>query len=924
MCHVLRLLQVCVRSDGADDAVRYQQPPPLPVKISQLRGNLYTQAPRGSLDNLSISSDNTHLRSSPRSEFNNSVLLSPNLLSKLKKIPRKSKLNAPLPYINLSKYDGEIDSNHVHIPANSTSAPDGRGCSCDCERSRSKGGYDNVPTERERDLNYENNRLSMSLPGSRENLRNLNSSDLPFPQRSRNSSLSSEPIYANERCETPPPELPPKGPHLKNRQRQSITAASRPPAPPRLPERQRATKTSSQYLNSQVQQNVSVNSSQEDYFMMGNFEKEPTHSKIDYSETHRRNNSYPGRQFVNLPPRDKNSTVSTPGDCYMDMTAIVEQCNKSMVVDPESSPRISPRPRYARSMSASGVIVNKINDSTGSLHRISPRPDSISVSAGNSPKEVRRETAIREENYMLMTTVKRQKPIVETLNALEEYVNASHIDASFMDQSSDESKGQTSFSHEKGEDCTKSDGGRVEKSEVYEAVPCVASLDMPFDNLIDFNQSNDKVVKTKGVQLNSSVSDSKTDGNKSEAKSESGKVEGGSSKSGFFSRLMRRNSKERRSVSQSHENLLSASTSEPVIKEDVSSENSSSGENSRAHSQQDLVFGPKDRNRSSSFPNRSSYIAMNTAESNSSSSTGISFLSQQSDLCATNSSLNSCETVSTHASSNEGNIHDTACTNSEPHLCDSGEVCKGSYEQQSYFFMGPLNKEQQGLEGDPMEKCDGGSVDDVSSCRMDDDDDNSEKGSAKFMPDHNDKVFTVLNVQGGNFDKNLCKTDDEKLIDLWHSTHSLNSDKSDKISELKSKMSLPLDEMSPDEKASAIARHISSLPPFVPPKMKSYPTKLSPVLEKSTPRGDKLDPLMIPRCTVSAELGESPVLSPSLMKLQAKATLRITPPSEDEHGKIWIPRTSQEPPKGNYDNKHKQKSINIQLLHHCLLAASDF
>ena len=28
------------------------------------------------------------------------------------------------------------------------------------------------------------------------------------------------------------------------------------------------------------------------------------------------------------------------------------------------------------------------------------------------------------------------------------------------------------------------------------------------------------------------------------------------------------------------------------------------------------------------------------------------------------------------------------------------------------------------------------------------------------------------------------------------------------------------------------------------------------------------------------------------MKQQARATLRITPPSEDEHGKIWIPRAA--------------------------------
>lgn len=837
----------------------------------------YNRSPRGSLDNISISSDNTHCRTTPRSAFSNSVLLSPNLLSKLKKIPRKSKLNAPLPYINLSKYDGDFDEIHLHLPAASTSAPDGGSPACDCERSRSKGGYDNVPTER--DVNKDNHRLSMSLPGSRENLRNFNSSDLPLVPRSRNSSLSSEPIYANDHCDSPPPELPPKGPYLRNKNKQSVSAASRPPAPPRLPERQRLAKPQSHYLSPQVQ-NVSVNSSQqEDYFMMGNFEKEPTHSRIDYSEAHKRNNSLSGRQVVNLPPRDKNSSMMSPGDCYMDMSGIVE-LNRAVMGDPECSPRSSPRPRYARSMSASGVCATATNESTSTLHRISPRPESISVSAGNSPKEVRRETAIREENYMLMTTVTRKKPVLETLNTLQEYVNASQIEASLMDTSSSDSKKLSVTSEDRTDNFNRQNSG--DTSRALETVQVATSLDMPFDNLIDFNQPVHKVSKTKSVQSNLNVSDSKSDSSSS-------------SKSGFFSRLMRRNSKDRKSVSQSHENLLSASASEPVIKEDVLSEASSSGENSRAHSQQDLVFGPKDRNRSSSFPNRSSYIAMNT-ESNSSSSTGISFLSQQSDLGATNSSLNSCETVSTHASSNEGNCNDSANTGDSV-LSESDEVCKGNYEQHSYFFMGPLQKNQQGS-NEEIGKVDSYSLnDDCKSHKMEDDD--SEKGSGKFMPDHNDKVFTVLNVQGGNFDKNLCKTDDEKLIDLWHSTHSLNSDKSDRISDLKSKMTLPLDEMSPDEKASAIARHISSLPPFVPPKMKSYPTKLSPVLEKSTPKGDKLEPVTVPKCTASAELGESPVLSPSLMKLQAKATLRITPPSEDEHGKIWVQRSEQETAKGN-------------------------
>lgn len=79
----------------------------------------------------------------------------------------------------------------------------------------------------------------------------------------------------------------------------------------------------------------------------------------------------------------------------------------------------------------------------------------------------------------------------------------------------------------------------------------------------------------------------------------------------------------------------------------------------------------------------------------------------------------------------------------------------------------------------------------------DDDDKNSELDPKRFSSDqYGGKVFTVLNVQGGNFGcMNSCKTDDEKLIEVWHSTRSLNYSKSgkDNIIDLKSKLTLPLD-----------------------------------------------------------------------------------------------------------------------------------
>lgn len=855
------MLQICQRSEGASDDIEAQKPPPLPVKLSQLRSFMESQDVSGSLDNISISSDNTHCRPLPHSGYTGSIVLSPNLVNKLRKIPKRSKINDPLPYVNLSKFDGgDFGTSHVHIPAASTSAPDGGSSWSDLQRARSKG-YDNVRVER--DKNKDNKRISVSLPGSSENLKGMCGSDLQLNRRVRNHSFSNEPIYANERCETPPPELPPKGPALKSKQR--LSAASRPPAPPRPPDRQpslhqRQNKQKSQYQSPKPSAySVSLNSSQqEDYFLMGNFEKEPTHCRIDYSESQRLNESLSGRTVVNLPPRDQNSTKLDPDNCYMDMSGFSD-LERSKSMDSNSSPR----PKYVRSVSASGMI-----GPVADIQKPLPKPET--VSAGNSPKEPRRAMPIREENYMLMSTVSKKRPVIENLNSLSEYINSSQVDFSFTERFYDEnvykniSYGASDLSVDMKAD--ENDDNITEENKSKDI-----GIEMPFDNLIDFTLPPDNMTASKTVQLN--VSSEKSE-------SSSGKTPG------FFSRLMRRNSKDRKCVSQSHENLLSTVSSEPTIKEDVVivTDSSSSEDNSRAQSQQDLVFGPTDRNRSSSFPNRSSFLAMN--ESNSSSSTGISILSQQSDLGATNSSLNSCSTVSTRASSNEGQLNENMNT-SDNMLSDSEkEIARGNYDEHSYFYMGPLENRTRGSETD-REKLEGSER--QSSCV--EGDMNESERSEKCSDDQAiGKVFTVLNVQGGHFDKNTCKTDDEKLIDLWHSTHSLNSDTSEKIADLKSKLTLPLEELSPDEKASAIARHISSLPPFVPPKMKTYPTKLSPVLERTTPKKERPEPLNL---TGIGGKDDSEVMSPSLMKQQAKATLRITPPSEDENGKIWIPRTTQ-------------------------------
>ena len=886
------------------------RPPPLPLKLSSLRGKSFDSLDtRGSLDNISISSDITHSRPCTTG-YSNSALLSPNLSNKLKKIPSRSKINAPLPYVNLDKYDmGDVDSNHVHLPAASTSAPDG-GRSWTGIFGQTSKGYDNVKGS---DSNKENKRISVSLPGSRENLRNISGSDLHLDVKARNMYYSNEPIYANDRCESPPPELPPKGPALLNklRQKKALNAASRPPPrpPPRNPltVQQKQDRLPPPYPGPRAGAHpppTPPSPQEENYFLMGGQQT----IRQEY-ESQRLQEALAGRSFVNLPPRGHKSSVSEEA-CYMDMSAGQFEMERSKSFNDantvfDSPPPVSGRPRYVRSLSASGVVNKPVPDP---IMDDFDHSELVSVSAGNSPKEERKQP-IRETNYMLMSSVINQsKCVTENLQSLQAYVNnikaengahvCSNEETKIMVAESVENQTRPAFSSDNSfvEEDIDNDNG-VDNKVLEE------TIEVPFDNLLDFTLHSEDTQSNKCPQLF--------------AYKPSGSSETSNGKSqGFFSRLMRRNSKDRKSISQSQENLLSSASSEPSIKEGMAilMESSSSEESSRSQSQQELVLDPKDRSRSSSFPSRSSYMTM--TESASSSSTGISVLSQESDL-GVNSSLTSSGTVSTHTSSNDDHLDRSGeQVLSDTEKSEQNLTSAGNYESKSFFYVelednSKCNGNKDKSHGENSEQLKGKESGEKTMQSMgetdkskdiyynrDDSDDNSESDSKKFSSDQcGGKVFTVLNVQGGNLGSaNSCKTDDEKLIELWHSTHSLKYSQSDKdsIADLKSKLTLPLEELSPDQKANAIARHISSLPPFVPPKMKNYPMKLSPVLEKASPiRRAAEEDTDKHGSTEVKEAIDSPVSSPALMKQQAKATLRITPPSEDENGKIWIPRTEE-------------------------------
>ena len=904
------------------------RPPALPLKLSNLRGKSFDSlSDRGSLDNISISSDITHSRPS-KTGYSDSALLSPNLSTKLKKIPSRSKVNAPLPYVNLEKYDmGDKGSNHVHLPAASSSAPD-RGKTWSGGPGQRSKGYDNVKGS-DRDSMGREKRISVSLPGSRENLRSIGGSDFHLDLQSRNMYYSNEPIYANEpRSESPPPALPPKGPALLNKLRQKRAAAARaPPRPPPVSPRvlQKLDKLPPPYPGPRTGIHpppTPPSPQEENYFVMGG----PQSIRQEF-ESQRLQEALAGRTFVKLPPREHKTSISsaTEENCYMDMSVCQFDIERSKSFNDANAAldAASQRPKYHRSLSASGVINKPVPEPPKDDFEQS---DSAFASAGNSPKGSNKEL-IREPNYMLMSSVMNpRRSVIEKLQSLQAYVDntKSEIDDSVC--SNDEIKKMLAESVEQESRQVPScdDSAAVEETETNTEGDIRIShenVEKPFDNLLDFTlHAEDSGANKCPPLFMDQVNVVPQERNVKD------KADNGNGKSqGFFKRFIRRNSKDRKSISQSQENLLCSASSEPSIKEGMAilMESSSSEESSRSQSQEVLVLDPKDRNRSSSFPNRSNYRTM--SESESSSSTGISVLSQESDLGGT-FSLTSSGTVSTHASSNDEHLDRAGeCVLSDSEKCEAtvADNNAGNYESKSYFYVelednhkmdkndesDDVKEQKDELESDEKQKnssdrdCENIVKNKDKHDKKDDSDSNSETDSQKFLSDQGGgKVFTVLNVQGGNIDcMNSCKTDDEKLLELWHSTHSLNSSKSDRdnIADLKSKLTLPLEELSPDQKANAIARHISSLPPFVPPKMKSYPMKLSPVLEKASPVQRNGDSENNER--TGSETVESPLSSPALMKQQAKATLRITPPAEDENGKIWFPRT-EETQRGNYSN----------------------
>ncbi|OWF47777.1 uncharacterized protein LOC110453936 [Mizuhopecten yessoensis] len=790
------------------------------------------------------------------------TLLSPNLVSKLKRIPSNSKLSAPLPYVNLEKYDiGDVDNSHVHV---SSSCADSGTWSAPCVPSGKKH------CTRRSGPNKENFKSSpRQLRNNVHCLRGKSSSESELSCRSVSSGTKEENIYANDfprrEPSPPPPALPPKGPGLLKNGQSRIEKDQAPPVPPHRPRKlpQGMTDPASLYKypkkNGQQSKCEVTTEPSDSYLLMGGFEKEekqPTQDRDLETGFGREVVQLPTRKVVNKSDRQQQNTVSQQG-AYMEMGSLFENENEFKARQGGSA-STDVRPQYSRSYSASDVLDNDQQNSTN-LNQ------SFNTSSNTS--------LIREENYLLMTNFKTQKRSDSVELAQRRPHQSIDLTADGSTLNLTKNIADTSFS---------SDTSDIDNTAI------------PFPNLMNFQQHTVTTTSTKPSRNstcgppNNTTSSVQTD-----------KVNEGSSRNpGFLTRLIRRNSGNRKSMSQSQENLLASSSSEsclertayqsskePVQLRRVLSQSSDSSSSSCGH-HHSPTLPLSDHRRSSSFPNRASFLEQKPA--------------------------NNDKVRGLHQGM-QGNYFSALSLDDEMQLLECDNEFTGS-DSSSLNDISKGGRSQSGYRG-PCEST--GSENGDDDCES-----LSDKQAQKLLlysrhkkyKPHDSMVFTALQSDPlkilestGSESSNSSKTDDEKLIELFkHGSKTSSFDdqhlykvKSRCTSEYKKRRSLPTDgskALSPKEEALAIVKHVSSLPPFVPPKLKHYPCPLSPVPE-SVPMVCNSENPLPSHGSVLTSASDTPKRSsvdPVFQKELARATLRIQPPppliEEDEN--VWVQRDS--------------------------------
>lgn len=834
-----------------------QKPPPLPKKKAKLPkrpADLFLDSSQ-MLDKYStISSQNSC------SGLSDSALLSPNLLTKLKQIPAHSKLSQPLPYVNLAKYDsGDIDNSHVHVPGHM--CRESVNWSAPCMRSNS---FDNVHSKNRSKVCKDK---FLKQTGSTDCLRykcKAESAPIKKPAACRR---LEENIYANDlplvfRSDSPPPKLPPKGPALMNKMKQrSSTVIEQPPLPPErrrsyapqsLNDRYQSARQDSNYEGRQLIK-------EENYLLMHGSDK---------SKNNCDNNKKADVPTVKLPTRKSKSpkeVAREPESSYMEMSGmfIDEKKSKPTKTKFENSPVLTDpppgRPHYVRSFSASAIP-----DRKNSIENLNNTYNGPFANAS---------TAIRDENYLLMSDMETSK------NSMLENSRVSSFDEGMKRNNCEtdvsmENVFQNDSINTSNENPSVVEGGKR---------PVI-----PFPNLLNFQKVTENKEQSMSKLSLSSIS-SLPCGQVKVANESSQKSQG------FLTRLMRRNSGNRKSISQSQENLLGSSSSESclertmsvkegIMEKDVSQSSSSSSSSSRCQSQQDMASPSfNERRRSSSFPSRSCFLEMSP--------------DTMKEMCGRQDSQDSF--YSAMSADDQAQLLSTQNRQNSLSHHDHSSVCKSDNKMTEVYYMGPCDNHSECSEEEKTQ---------------------NHKDSAAVPPEYHPnkpgrqetRIFTVLHVEDQSkkhFEdhRNSSKTDDEKLIELMKSGKSNFFSKDlmkSNISDLKDSLNLPLGKgLSPSEQAAAIAKHVTALPPFVPPKLKNFPGSLSPVLESVpfSPRNENcsFDSISESSNTSPKSVIELPTcaksnVTPAENKQQAKATLRIdaTPTNEPEEDSIWVPRTA--------------------------------
>ncbi|XP_029644002.1 uncharacterized protein LOC115218370 isoform X1 [Octopus sinensis] len=796
-----------------------------------------------------------------------SGMLSPNLLSKLNKIPQNSQLAAPLPYVNLEKYDVGDDRRHLSVSSNESAdilLPDTR--SQNYDNLNLEYNHPPLPNKTQQQIDYHNN--------------------IYFPQQDSKAENISQNVNSpkTEDCSreySPPPKLPPKGPLLqnRNRQRQLLPSINNPVSPvPHISRRHTMSPDSSSssdlspYHMSHIGNPSSVrlkdqdNNSDDSYFMMSGFAKEEKCEESDLLKS------------PILPHGNSNMTRA-----YMDMTGKFEI--------PTGFPP-PPCPSTHNSPGRTSIYEPNITQCCAPPPPLSTMPAEMMrsqpIATGNP-----------EENYMEMGGSPKK-------SATENF-QTSNISICSNPSS------PTLFS----KDITTSLSSDFSSSSSL-STNCNP---VPFPNLKNFQILNNE--KSNDGSGNNQSANKGTNKDKHQ--------ENNMKAPGFFSRLIRRNSKDQtKNSSLSQENLASSNSPvdrtssvglpcNPVTVENVESvppeQGQSLGERQRSSSfpsencYQDMVPElPKcnpsvDQKQTAGYPplpfscHRSGTSSC-SPNSNNTTPTKCHNCQQSFSQMKCNYKMQPCSVSHSACQSPSKESHlDTANQNlkqissmsfeSNDHENYSSDV------SDSYIFMGPLF----GKEEIPNE---------ISS--------NSPTNTLND-PCTKNNVLTAYPVSssGGGEEvmppeqfqtNNSSKTDDEKLLELYQLGKSQLKEESfepavtTNTSELKDKLSLPLNPaITPDEQAAAIARHVAGLPPFIPPKTKSHPCSLSPVFESNpclTPEVTGIKLKYEPEFQEIPEPFQLKDLSDYVQqKQQVQSSLRIAPASDPlVEESVWIPRTT--------------------------------